>query len=95
METGDSAKRLADATLDLVREAPGPAACVVFTNTPQTARETFGRLRKLMPEADAEVLLLTGLTRERESGTRTRAHPRPGPRHGRGPGRCRLAVSAI
>ena len=67
VETGDSAKRLADATLDLLREAPGPAACVVFTNTPKTARETFGRLRKLMPEADAEVLLLTGLTREREA----------------------------
>ncbi len=67
VETGDSAKRLADATLDLLREAPGPAACVVFTNTPKTARKTFGRLRKLLPEAWAEVLLLTGLTREREA----------------------------
>ena len=65
METGDSARRLADATLDLIREAPGPAACLVFTNTPKTARETFGRLRKLM--AEAEVLLLTGLSREREA----------------------------
>lgn len=65
MATGDTAGRLADATVDLLREAPGPAACVVFTNTPKTARETFGRLGKLMPEA--EVLLLTGLTRERES----------------------------
>ena len=65
VETGDVARRLADATLDLLREAPGPAACVVFTNTPKTARETFGRLRKSMPAAD--VLLLTGLTREREA----------------------------
>ena len=65
METGDSAKRLADATLDLLRDATGPAACVVFTNAPKTARETFGRLRKRMPAA--EVLLLTGLTREREA----------------------------
>ena len=67
VETGDSAKRLTDATLDLLREAPGPAACVVFTNTPRTARETFGRLRKLLAEGAADVLLLTGLTREREA----------------------------
>ena len=67
VETGDSARRLTDATLELLREAPGPAACVVFTNTPRTARETFSRLRKLMPEAEADLLLLTGLTREREA----------------------------
>ena len=65
VETGDSARRLADAALDLIRNAPGPATCVVFTNTPKTARETFGRLRKQIAEAD--VLLLTGLTREREA----------------------------
>ena len=67
VESGDNARRLADATVDLLREAPAPAACVVFANTPKTARETFGRLRKLLPEARAEVLLLTGLTREREA----------------------------
>ena len=67
VETGDSARRLADATLGLLRDAPGPAACVVFANTPKTARETFGRLRKVLPEAAADVLLLTGLTREREA----------------------------
>lgn len=65
VETGDAARRLTDAALDLLQETPGPAACVVFTNTPKTARETFSRLRKLMPAAD--VLLLTGLTREREA----------------------------
>ena len=67
VETGDSARRLADATLNLLQRAPRPAACVVFTNTPKTARGTFGRLRKLLPEGAAEVLLLTGLTREREA----------------------------
>ena len=65
VETVGGAKCLADATVDLLHEAPGLAACVVFTNTPKMARETFGRLRKLMPEAG--VLLLTGLTREREA----------------------------
>ena len=65
VETGDRARRLADATLDLIREAPAPVACVVFANTPKTARETYDRLRKLgMP---ADVLLLTGLSREREA----------------------------
>ena len=67
VETSDSARRLTDATLKLLQRAPRPAACVVFTNTPKTARETFGRLRKLLPEDAAEVLLLTGLTREREA----------------------------
>ena len=67
IETGDSARHLADAALDLIRDAVSPAACVVFANTPKTARETFGRLRKTMAEATADVLLLTGLTREREA----------------------------
>ena len=69
VETDDGAKHLVDATLDLLHEAPGPAACVVFTNTPKTARETFGRLRKLLRKLlpAADVLLLTGLTREREA----------------------------
>ena len=65
VETGDSAGHLADATLDLLRGASEPVASVVFTNTPKTARATFARLRKRMPEA--EVLLLTGLAREREA----------------------------
>ena len=54
LESGDGARHLADAAVDLLREAPAPAACVVFTNTPKTARETFGRLRKQMPTAAAE-----------------------------------------
>ena len=67
VETGNSATHLADATLDLLRVAPAPAACVVFANTPKTARETFDRLCMLMAECAADVLLLTGLTREREA----------------------------
>ena len=63
----DSARHLSDAALGLIRDAPTPASCVVFTNTPKTARETFGHLQKLTAEGTAEVLLLTGLTREREA----------------------------
>ena len=67
IENGDSARHLADAAHDLVREAPGPATCLVFANTPRTARDTFARLRKAFPEEAAEMLLLTGLSREREA----------------------------
>ena len=64
--TGETARRLAEAAVALIREAPAPAACLVFGNTPKTARETFEHLGKGLPEA--EVLLLTGLVREREAG---------------------------
>ena len=63
--TGESAKRLVEATVALIQDAPAPAACLVFCNTPKTARETFERLGGRFPKA--EVLLLTGLVREREA----------------------------
>ena len=62
---GESAKRLVEATVALIQNASAPAACLVFGNTPKTARETFERLAGRFPEA--EVLLLTGLVREREA----------------------------
>ena len=62
---GEAARRLVEATVALIHEAPAPAACLVFCNTPKTARETFEHLGKRLPEA--EVLLLTGLVREREA----------------------------
>ena len=64
-EKGDTAKLLAKAARDLLAQAPQPASCLVFANTPKTARETFERLRGWVP--DAEMLLLTGLNREREA----------------------------
>ena len=67
VEEGDAARRLAAATVDLIGHAPAPAACIVFANTPKTARETFDRLRKKYAEGAAELLLLTGLLREREA----------------------------
>ena len=65
--TGDSAKALADATLEIIRGLHAPVACLVFANTPKTARKTWKRIEKQMPGSKAEVLLLTGLTREREA----------------------------
>ena len=62
---GETARRLVEAAVALVREAPAPAACLVFGNTPKTARDAFERLRRELPKA--EVLLLTGRVREREA----------------------------
>ena len=66
-EAGDTAKHLTDAALDLLDAAPGPASCLVFANAPRTARETFERVRGRMTDAKADILLLTGLAREREA----------------------------
>ena len=65
--TGVAANLLADTALGFLRKASAPASCVVFANTPKTARETFERIRRLRAETQAEILLLTGLAREREA----------------------------
>ena len=64
---GDATKCLADAALDLIDTSPRPATCLVFANSPRTARGTFERLQKAKQLAGADVLLLTGLVREREA----------------------------
>ena len=63
---GDSAKHLVQAVEDLLREAQH-SSCLVFANTPDTAREVFTRLRKRFPSSVADAVLLTGRTREREA----------------------------
>ena len=67
IETGDVAQRLAEATLELIEDASSPAACIVFANTPGTARKTFERLKKRVAGSSPELLLLTGRSREREA----------------------------
>ena len=63
---GDGGRALAESTMELVREAH-PAACLVFANTPATARSAFERLRKDTSRTVADILLLTGRSREREA----------------------------
>ena len=95
--TSETAKRLGEAAVALLREAPAPAACLVFSNSPKTARESFQHLSGMLP--DAEVLLLTGLVREREAA-RIRArlldpeHGMPAPRLADVPRRHHLIVVA-
>ena len=61
--SGSAGRLLAEAARSLIEQAPGPASCLVFANTPATARDAFLRLRGMAGKA--EVLLLTGLARER------------------------------
>ena len=66
-DAGDAARHLAEAAIDLLTKAPQLASCLIFANTPKTAREAFERLRSRLSDSEAELLLLTGLNREREA----------------------------
>ena len=67
MESGEVSRNLAEATKELLDGAPAPASALVFANTPSTARDTHRKLGRLLDPDIAEVLLLTGRSRERES----------------------------
>lgn len=64
--SGDRGRSLAQMTHDLLQQAPAPSSCLVFANAPKTARTAFDRLRKQY-DGKADILLLTGLMREREA----------------------------
>lgn len=67
IESGEVGSKLAEATKELLDGAPAPASALVFANTPSTARDTHRKLGRLLDPDIAEVLLLTGRSRERES----------------------------
>ena len=60
-------KHLANAAIQLLEAEARPTTCLVFANTPRTARKAFDLLAKKYREPKATVLLLTGRTREREA----------------------------
>ncbi len=68
VHTRHSEKHLATAAERLLRGAKG-AACLVFANSPVTARAAWMLLRKRFPTSVASTLLLTGRTREREAAS--------------------------
>ncbi len=70
----DPAKVLAEAAFDLLSSRTQPASCVVFANTPATARATEGVLSRLLAKGGqaARLVVLTGRSREHESAA-TRA----------------------
>lgn len=65
---GKIAKRLAAEVVALLDSAPQAASCLVFANTPATAREALGELRKQRwTGRDPDIFLLTGRMREAEA----------------------------
>ena len=68
----DIGKAMAQTVESLLMEADRSASCLVFANTPATARLVFNQLNRSMPQDQADILLLTGRTREREA-EKTRA----------------------
>lgn len=66
--SGDVGLRLAEATRNLVARSSGRcASCIVFANTPRTARAVFRRLESIFPDGSADLALLTGRSREWEA----------------------------
>ena len=63
LESGAVGQRLAEATWDVIKEANSPASCLVFANTPATARDAFRGLGRMIGDEHAEILLLTGRAR--------------------------------
>lgn len=63
---GTPEKHLAELATELIA-ARSPSSCLVFANTPDTARKVLARLRKQFSSSEADLLLLTGRIREREA----------------------------
>ena len=77
--SGDQVKALAGAALSLLDAARAPATCVVFVNSPGTARAVKDRLKGVLLKQKKrhltaqDIIVLTGQTREREAkAARTR-----------------------
>ena len=56
---------IADIAIETLKKAPCSSKCIVFVNTPKTARKVFSRIKKIMK--NDEVLLSTGQVREFEA----------------------------
>ena len=66
-DSGKPGQRLAEAARSLIEQATRPASCLVFANTPATARDALRRLQSIAAVNEAETLLLTGRAREQEA----------------------------
>ena len=66
----DPANGMAQETRSLLKKAARPATCIVFANTPATARDVYDELASRAPKGfdyPCDIVLLTGRTREREA----------------------------
>ena len=67
VKSGASGKLLAATARTLIEQAAAPASCLVFANTPATARDAFRCLKDVAESEWAKILLLTGRAREWEA----------------------------
>ena len=67
VKAGDAGPHLAQAVIDLLHDADRPSTCLVFANTPRTARSAFAQVSAKVSDSQAEILLLTGLVRDHEA----------------------------
>lgn len=65
-QTANLGKHLAEGARDLLQTSSDAAACLVFANTPKTARSAFAHLKRLVRGA-ADLVLLTGRSREHDA----------------------------
>ena len=68
--TRDVVKGMVQETRSLLKQAATPTTCIVFANTPKTARAVYDGItstRRKDFDHPADILLLTGRTREREA----------------------------
>ena len=66
----DAAKGMVQETRSLLKHAASPATCIVFANTPATARAVYDQLssrRSKDFDHPFDIVMLTGRTREREA----------------------------
>ena len=61
---GDAAKALRDAAAELLEAAEAPSSCVVFCNTPATARQVHRLLADPRRASESDLMLVTGRIRQ-------------------------------
>ncbi|MXW99769.1 MAG: type I-U CRISPR-associated helicase/endonuclease Cas3 [Acidimicrobiaceae bacterium] len=66
-EKGDPARALCASALELLDNAETESSCVVFCNTPATARDVFNHAKGDRRACDFEIVLVTGRTRQADA----------------------------
>ncbi len=66
-EKGDPARDLRDSAIELLNNDETHSSCVVFCNTPATARDVFNLAKDHRSAGDLDVVLVTGRTRQADA----------------------------
>jgi len=65
--SGDSAGALRDAAVKILETAHSPGSCVIFCNTPDTARQVHSLIAAHKVGSAADMMLVTGRTRQHDA----------------------------